>query len=264
MPGRKSVGGVVRLLDGLGRRAEGQDRQHRSEDLVPRDAVTGLHVREDGRREPEPLVGDDAVRRPAVGALLVADPAELAHAVELLERVDRADVGVLVERVAEPQGREPRLEPLDDLVVDRLLHEQAAARAADLALIEEDARDDPVDRLLDGGVLEDDVRGLAAELERHLLVGARDCLRDLAADRGRPGEGDLVDTRMPHQRRSGGSGARHDVDNTRRQIGLLEDLGEQQRGERRGLGRFQHDGVARRRARGRSSTRASAAGSSTG
>ena len=55
-----------------------------------------------------------------------------------------------------------------------LLHEQAAAGAADVPLVEEDAVDDALDRLVDGRVVEDDVRGLAAELERDLLVGAGD------------------------------------------------------------------------------------------
>ena len=69
---------------------------------------------------------------------------------------------------------EPALEPLDDLVGDGLLHQQPGARAADVALVEEDAVDDALDRLVDRRVVEDDVRGLAAELQRELLAGAGD------------------------------------------------------------------------------------------
>ena len=98
-------------------------------------------------------------------------------------RVDRADVGVLVERIAETQGRQSVLESLDHLVVDVLLHEQAAAGAADVALVEEDAVDDALDRLVDGCVVEDDVGRLAAELEGDLLAGSGDRLGDLATDR---------------------------------------------------------------------------------
>ena len=131
-------------------------------------------VVEDRRGEPEPVLGDHARRRPALGALRLADVAELADAIQLLARVDRADVGVLVERVAEAQRREPLLEPVDDLVVDVLLHQQARPGAADVALVEEDAVDDALDGLVDRRVVEDDVRGLAAELERDLLAGAGD------------------------------------------------------------------------------------------
>jgi hypothetical protein len=52
------------------------------------------------------------------------------------------------------------------------LHEQARARAADVPLVEVDAADDPLDGLVDGRVVEDDVRRLAAELEREPLRGA--------------------------------------------------------------------------------------------
>ena len=48
------------------------------------------------------------------------------------------------------------------------------------------------------------------------------------------------------QRRPGGAGAGDDVDHARRQVGLLADLGEQQRRQRRGLGRLEDDGVAGR------------------
>ena len=47
----------------------------------------------------------------------------------------------------------------------RLLDEQARPGAADLALVEEDAVDDPFDRLGQRGVVEDDVGRLASELQ---------------------------------------------------------------------------------------------------
>jgi hypothetical protein len=75
-----------------------------------------------------PFSGITHGRAPAVGALGHADVAQRADALELLLRVDRADVGVLVERVAEAQRRQALLQALDDLVVDVLLHEQRGAR----------------------------------------------------------------------------------------------------------------------------------------
>ena len=86
-----------------------------------------------------------------------------------------------------------RLSRAEHLVGDRLLHQQPRAGAADVALVEEDAVDDALDRLVDRGVVEDDVGGLAAELEGDLLVGAGHRLGDRPADLGRAGEGDLVD-----------------------------------------------------------------------
>ena len=133
-------------------------------------------------------------QRPAPSGL--ADVGELADPGELLGGVDRADVGVLVERVADAQRGHPALEPLEHLVGDGLLHQQPGARAADVALVEEDAVDDALDGLVDRGVVEDDVGGLAAELEGDLLVGAGDRLGDRPADVGRAGERDLVDVRV--------------------------------------------------------------------
>ena len=62
------------------------------------------------------------------------------------------------------------LELAHDDVVDALLHEEARAGAAHVALVEVDAVDDAFDGLVDGRVGEDDVRRLAAELEGEALL----------------------------------------------------------------------------------------------
>ena len=113
-----------------------------------------------------------------------------------------------------------------------------------MALVEEDAVDDALDSLVDGGVVEHDVRRLAAELEGQPLVRARDGPLDRLADLRRAGEGDLVDTRVLDEHSSGVAGPGDDVDDARRQIGLLADIGERQRSERRSLRRLQNNGVA--------------------
>ena len=64
------------------------------------------------------------------------------------------------------------------------------------------------------------------------------------ADLRRAGEGHLVDARVLDQRAPRVAGAGDDVDDAGGQLGLLADLGEGQRGERRRLGRLQDDGVA--------------------
>jgi uncharacterized protein YidB (DUF937 family) len=103
-------------------------------------------------------------------------------------------------------------ELLDGLVEDGLLHEEARAGAADVALVEVDALDDAFDGLVDAGVLEDDVGGLAAEFEREALAGARDGLGDALADLGGAGEGDLVDAGVVDEGRAGAPVAGDDVD----------------------------------------------------
>jgi hypothetical protein len=110
-------------------------------------------------------------------------------------------------------------------------------------LIEEDAVDDPLDGLVDRRVVENDVRSLAAQLERQLLVRAGDRPGDVAPHAGRTGERDLVDAGVTHQRGAGGTRPGDDVHDTGGQIRLLQDLGEDQRRERRRLGRLEDDRV---------------------
>ena len=66
------------------------------------------------------------------------------------------------------------------------------------------------------------------------------CLADL----GRPGERDLVNARMRHQRGAGRPSTGRHVQDSRREPGLLTDLSQQQRGQRGGLGWLEHAGVA--------------------
>ena len=144
-------------------------------------------------------------------------------------RVDRADVGVLVERIADPDRRQAVLQLLDQRLDDRLLGQQPRAGAADLALVEVDPVDDPFDRLVERRVVEDDVRGLAAELQGQALVGAGDALEDLPADLGRARERDLVDAGMGDERHPDLARPRDDVDDAGRQVGLAADVGEEER-----------------------------------
>src|SRR5436190_406163 len=59
---RQAVGRVVRLLDRLVGRPEGQHREHGAEDLLLGDPVALRNVREDGRREPIALLRQPARR----------------------------------------------------------------------------------------------------------------------------------------------------------------------------------------------------------
>ena len=96
-----------------------------------------------------------------------------------------------------------RLSRVEQLLGDRLLDQQPRAGAADVALVEEDAVDDALDRLVDRGVVEDDVGRLAAELQGDPLAGAGHRPGDRPADLGRAGERHLVDVRVLDQRAAG-------------------------------------------------------------
>ena len=87
-------------------------------------------------------------------------------------------------------------ELLDELVGDRLVDVEALDGEAGLAAVEEAADARRADGGVDVGVVEDDHRIGAAELERHALHASRGELGDVLSDRRRPGERDLRDSRV--------------------------------------------------------------------
>ena len=171
--------------------------------------------------------------------------------VELELRHLRALEGLRVERITNLVFRRALLEALQELIVDVLLHEDTRSRAAALAVVEVDAKVDPRDGVVDVGVLEDDVGRLAAQLERHLLQVRLGCgLQDHAADDGRSSEGNLVNVHVRRDGRAGDTAKAGDhVDDTSREASLDDELARVQRGERRLLSGFHHDGVTRRHGR---------------
>ena len=172
-------------------------------------------------------------------------PSDSAHAdelhdlVELLFTGDRADLGRRVERIADGDRPGALDDPLDELVGDGALNEQAAAAVAALAHVEVDAIDDRIERRVQIGVGEHELGILAAELELHLLQVALRRVDHAAADIGRTGEADHVDVGVLGEAgaddatRSG-----HDVQDAFRQPGLLGHLGEADRGAGGQVGRL--------------------------
>ena len=198
----------------------------------------------------KPFVGQAARRLVKLRALLHAAVHQFADLSELLLRVDRADVGVLVQRIADAQDLDAVLQLREHGFRHAFLHEQPRAGAAHMALVEKDAVHDAFHGLVERRVVEDDVRRLAAEFHRHLLVRARERAHDDLADLRAARERDLRGERMIHHRRAGFAGAADDVHHARRQSGLLQDLAELQRGDARGLRGLDHDAVSHRQ-RGR-------------
>src|SRR5512132_934091 len=82
-PSGEAVHGVVGLLHGLLRGAEGEHREHRSAALLAGAPVRRRDAGEDRRREPEAPIGDGARGAEARGALALARGHQLADLVEL-------------------------------------------------------------------------------------------------------------------------------------------------------------------------------------
>ena len=170
--------------------------------------------------------------------------------VEPLAVDERADVHALLGADPDAQGGDRLRVALDERVVDAVLHEQAVGGDADLAGVAELAQDGAGDGLVEVGVVEDEERRVAAELERELhdLAGA---LRhqDLADGR-RSREGELAHDRVArqlaadHGRVLGIAG--HDLEDARGDPRAVGELGQGERRERRLLGRLAHDRVAGR------------------
>ena len=103
---------------------------------------------------------------------------------------------------------------------------------------------------LEVSVVEDDYRALSAQFEGDVLDRVRRQPHDLAPDRRRAGEGDLVDAGMAGQ--VGADLFAHagdDVEHTGGQTAFLGHLGEEEHGQRRLLVGLDDDGVPGRQGR---------------
>lgn len=160
--GREAVWRIVGELQGLLLVLELCNRADGPKDFFPHDLHVGSHVGEDGRLDEVALVSVTAAARENRGALCLAQ-VDIAHDALILQIADEGALeGFLQERVPDLVLLCPLLERLDKLVVNTLLHQNPAARAADLAVVEVDSKVDPVDGLFDVGIVEDDVGRLAA------------------------------------------------------------------------------------------------------
>jgi hypothetical protein len=128
----------------------------------------------------------------------------------------------------------------------RFLDEDARARVAALARGVVDRIDGARDRRLEVGIGEEDVRALAAELERDALHGLCAEAHDLRARPRRARERHLVHSRVGDEVGAGRRAlARHDVDDAGREPDLHRELGEAKCGQRRGRIRLEDDRAAR-------------------
>ena len=143
---------------------------------------------------------------------------------ELGRRRDRADLRRVEQRIAHSRGLGEGHEPVDEFVVNGAMDERARTGDAGLAGRGEDARYDAFHGIVEDGVLQDDVGRLAAEFERHGLDRARGQFINALPGPVAAGEGDFRDLRMRNKPLADlRSEACHDVDDARREPGLLEE-----------------------------------------
>ena len=136
-------------------------------------------------------------------------------------------------------------EARDDVVVDALRGQHARRRGAVLTGVEVAGPGDRLHRELHVGVVEDDHRRLAAELQVDPLQGVRRVLGDPLAGRRRARQRDHVDLGMRHQRRARGIAMAADEVHDAGRIDLGRQLGQDlERRHRGGLGRLQDEGAA--------------------
>src|SRR5690606_4721302 len=130
------------------------------------------------------------------------------------------------------------------VVVDAGGGEHAGGGGAVLSGVEVPGRGDVLGGLLHVGVVADDDGGLAAQLQVEPLEVDGGGLGDLGSGAGGAGERDEPWDRVVHGGAAGVAVAGDHVEHAGRQE-LRGDLGEQQGGHGRGVGRLEHDGVAR-------------------
>src|SRR5690606_27579428 len=147
--GGEAVARVVGQLDGLLRRAEGEADDDRPEDLLLSYGRGWRDVGEQGRRVVPALLRNGPAGLEAVGAVGLALLDQALDLAQLHGRDDRADVDALVQRGALAQRLHALPELRLDLGGDALLHQQAAAGAADLTLVEPDGVDDALHRAVE-------------------------------------------------------------------------------------------------------------------
>ncbi len=130
------------------------------------------------------------------GAVLDGIVDEFLDVLERLARDDRAVRHALVEAVTDLVGADDFLQFLDELVVDRVLHEDAVGAHAGLARVAVLRRCSTRRRQLQVCVVEHDDRGVAAKLHRQALERIGALLRQDLADARRSGERQLAHDRV--------------------------------------------------------------------
>src|SRR5450759_3491493 len=161
----EAVVDAVRPLERLLLVAELLHRDDRAEHLFHHDLVLRSVRHDDGRRVPRAGLFDSRATGEHFRSGLPGTIDEAGYANRLLLRDERAHLGVVGERVSDLERADGRNEIAQQLVVNLRPGDDARGGRAVLAGVEEAADLDPLHDLLEVGVVEDDHRGFASQLE---------------------------------------------------------------------------------------------------
>ena len=128
--------------------------------------MAGGHAVEKGGGEPEPAGGKRSGRLDHAGTVSHGPVHECANFFEARLRMNRSDICIFIERVADAEVEQASFEFADHGGGHALLHEQAGASGVGMPVGGQHAGDDAVHGLIERGVIHDDVHGAAAEGER--------------------------------------------------------------------------------------------------
>ncbi len=194
---------IVGQAHGLGLVAEGDDAGHGAEDLVLGDLHAVVHV---GKHRGQHIValahalgqhGRIQAATQHAGAFLLAQFDVVAHLGQVAGADHGADDGGFVQRIAHGDLPGALHEAVHELRVDALLHQDAAAGRAALAVVGEDHEHGRIQRALEVGVVKDHEGALAAQLHAELLEAGG--LHDAVAGLGRARERDGAHIAVAHQ-----------------------------------------------------------------
>ena len=242
--GEAEVGGVGAANELVGI-FEAEHREDGAEDLLAGDRHRVADIRKHRRLDEEAL---RAVPLPAGGTRrpLALPGFDVAENLVELRLVDlRPLLGVGMKRITDAPLPRQLHDALHEGIVDRVLDEQPRPGAAALPLVEMDAEVRPRHRRIEIGIGKDDVGAFPPELERQPLEARCRLPHDDPRRLAGAGEGDLVDARMVDKRRPGRRPvAGNDIDHAVGDSRFLRQPGQAQAGQRRLLGRLDHDRAA--------------------
>ena len=172
--GGKSIFGVVGDAHGFVDALDADDRFHRPEALFRIDAHRRIDAVEQSRFDDGAVALAAAGEHRALGGRILDQRIHPLGRGAIEQRAEH-DMGA---RIAGLQGLRLGREFGDEFIRDRFIDDDAFGRHADLALVHIGAERGGVDRRIDVGVVEDEQRRLAAELQQ-------DGLRDISPPAGR-------------------------------------------------------------------------------
>jgi hypothetical protein len=115
----------------------------------------------------------------------------------------------------------------EHFLVDAFLQEQPAPGAASLTLTSPDSVHDPFNGAIEICIVKHDERRLGTQRQREMFSGTSRLHTNLPSHLRRTREGNLLNITVPEEEFTGCGVSGDDIDNSRGQLNLLEQLGEE-------------------------------------